>query len=196
MKTLIDRREALRRTAMIMGAAVSASTVVAFLEGCKNVPDLNYKPIFFNEDQARLISAIAEIIIPKTDTPGAIDAGVPNFIDMLVNECYKPEDQKLFVEEIKKLDEGAREKYGEYFIDCDGANQKEYILNTHEDAVRALKKDGTIERPFILKLKELTMLGYFVSEPGATQVLQYNQVPGVYRGCVPLNEAGNGKTWA
>ncbi len=196
MKTLIDRREALRRTAMIMGAAVSASTVVAFLEGCKNVPDLSYKPIFFNEDQARLISAIAEMILPKTDTPGAIEAGVPNFIDMLINECYKPEEQKSFIEGIAKLDEGAREKYGDNFIECNEVNQKEYILNIHEDAVRALKKDGTIARPFILKLKELTMLGYFVSEPGATQVLQYNQVPGLYHGCVPLNEAGNGKTWA
>ena len=196
MKTVIDRREALRRTAMIMGAAVSASTVVAFLEGCKNVPDLSYKPIFFNEDQARLISAIAEMILPKTDTPGAIEAGVPNFIDMLINECYKPEEQKSFIEGIAKLDEGAREKYGDNFIECNEVNQKEYILNIHEDAVRALKKDGTIARPFILKLKELTMLGYFVSEPGATQVLQYNQVPGLYHGCVPLNEAGNGKTWA
>jgi hypothetical protein len=40
------------------------------------------------------------------------------------------------------------------------------------------------------------MLGYFSSEPGATQVLQYEAVPGKYNGCIPLNEAGNGKTWA
>ncbi|MBX7124565.1 MAG: gluconate 2-dehydrogenase subunit 3 family protein, partial [Cyclobacteriaceae bacterium] len=50
------------------------------------------------------------------------------------------------------------------------------------------------ERPFILRMKELTMLGFFTSEPGATQVLQYSAVPGAYRGCVPLSEIG--KTWA
>jgi len=44
--------------------------------------------------------------------------------------------------------------------------------------------------------KELTLLGFFTSEPGATQVLQYVAVPGAYKGCVPLAEAGNGKTWA
>jgi gluconate 2-dehydrogenase gamma chain len=60
--------------------------------------------------------------------------------------------------------------------------------------------DGTnglpTQRPFILTVKELTMLGYFTSEPGATQVLQYSPVPGAYKGCVPVSEAGNGKTWA
>jgi hypothetical protein len=47
-----------------------------------------------------------------------------------------------------------------------------------------------------LMAKELTLLGFFTSEPGATQVLQYIAVPGSYKGCVPLAEAGNGKTWA
>jgi hypothetical protein len=43
-------------------------------------------------------------------------------------------------------------------------------------------------------MKELTLLGFFTSEPGATQVLQYNQVPGPFKGCVPLTEVG--KQWA
>jgi len=53
------------------------------------------------------------------------------------------------------------------------------------------KKD---EVPFILTVKELTLLGFFTSEPGATQVLQYIQVPGPYQGCVPLEKVG--KAWA
>ena len=56
--------------------------------------------------------------------------------------------------------------------------------------------DPAPKRPFILMMKELTMLGFFTSEPGATQVLQYVPVPGAYKGCVPLSEAGNGRTWA
>ena len=196
MKTLIDRREALRRTAMIMGAAVSATTIAAFLEGCKNVPDLNYKPVFFTEDQARLISEVAEIILPKTDTPGAKDVGVPNFIDMLINDCYKLEDQKSFVDGLTKLDEDAKKNYGDSFIYLSAEKQKEYVKKTHDEAIAAMKSDKALPRPFIIKLKELTMLGFFNSEPGATQVLQYNQVPGAYHGCIPLNEAGNGKTWA
>src|SRR5882724_9095649 len=130
MKTLIDRREALKRTAMIMGATVSASTI-AFLESCKNLPDLNYKPVFFTEDQARLISEVAEIILPKTDTPGAKDVGVPNFIDMLINDCYKPEDQKNFVDGLTKFDEEAKKNYGDSFIYLNAEKQKEYVKKTH-----------------------------------------------------------------
>ena len=50
------------------------------------------------------------------------------------------------------------------------------------------------EKPFIMEVKELTIIGFFTSEPGATEVLQYNQVPGPFKGCVPLAEVG--KTWA
>ena len=196
MSTLIDRREALRKTAMLMGAAVSASTVSAFLYGCKSAPDLNYKPVFFSEDQARLVSEIAEIILPKTDTPGAKEVGVPNFIDMFVKDCYKEEDQKNFVDGLAAFDEGAKKELGDSFVLADAEKQLQYVKKVHEDAVNSTKADPKAKRPFILKLKELTMLGYFTSEPGATQVLQYIAVPGAYHGCIPLAEAGNGKTWA
>jgi hypothetical protein len=196
MKTLIDRREALRRTALVMGAAVSSSTIIAFLQGCKNAPALNYKPVFFTEDQAKLISAVAEIILPKTDTPGANEVGVPNFIDMLINDCYKKEDQTSFVDGLTKFDEEAKKSYGDNFVSMDSEKQKEYVKKVHAEAIEAMNKDQAAPRPFIMKMKELTMLGYFTSEPGATKVLQYNQVPGAYHGCVPLAEAGNGKTWA
>ena len=99
LNQLIDRREALRKTALLMGAAVSASALTGILQGCKAAPELTYKPDFFTEDQARLISEVAEIIIPKTDTPGAKDAGVPGFIDQMLKECYKKEDQDEFLED-------------------------------------------------------------------------------------------------
>jgi len=196
MSTLIDRREALRKTALLMGAAVSASTVSAFLYGCKTRPNLNYKPAFFTEDQASLVSQGAEIILPKTDTPGATDVGVPNFIDMLVKDCYKEEDQKKFLDGLHDFDQNAIKAFGSRFIEGSPEQQLDYLKKTHDDAVNAAKADPKLPRPFILKLKELTMLGYFVSEPGATKVLQYIAVPGAYHGCVPLAEAGNGKQWA
>ncbi len=178
-----------------MGAAVSASTVAAFLHGCKSAPDLNYKPVFFSEDQARLVSEVAEIILPKTDTPGAKDVGVPNFIDMLVKDCYKEEDQKKFLDGLAQFEEGAKKELGDSFIASSAEDQLKYVKKVHDEAVNAAKSDQTAPRPFILKLKELTMLGYFVSEPGATKVLQYIAVPGAYKGCIPLSEAGNGKAW-
>ncbi len=196
LNQLIDRREALRKTALLMGAAVSASALTGILQGCKAAPELTYKPDFFTEDQARLISEVAEIIIPKTDTPGAKDAGVPGFIDQMLKECYKKEDQDEYLKGLAEFDAAAKAAYGDTFNECDAKQQTEFVLAQHADAIAKSKADPSMKRPFILATKELTLLGFFTSEPGATQVLQYEAVPGSYKGCIPLSEAGNGKTWA
>ncbi len=196
MNQLIDRREALRKTALLMGAAVSASALSGILQGCKAAPELTYTPSFFTEDQARIVMEVAEIIIPKTDTPGAKDAGVPGFIDVMLKDCYKKEDQDRFIAGLTAFDEEAKKAYGDSFIYCKPEQQVELVTKTHAAALTEAKENNEAKRPFILMAKELTLLGFFTSEPGATQVLQYVAVPGSYKGCIPLAEAGNGKTWA
>src|SRR6478736_1902498 len=196
MNQLIDRREALRKTALLMGAAVSASAMSGILQGCKAAPDLTYTPQFFKEDHARIVMEVAEIFIPKTDTPGAKDVGVPGFIDQILKECYKKEDQDRFIAGLTAFDEEAKPAYGDSFIDCTPEQQVELVIKTQGAAFTEAKENKEAKRPFILMTKELTLLGFFTSEPGATQVLQYIAVPGAYKGCIPLKEAGNGKTWA
>lgn len=196
MNQLIDRREALRKTALLMGAAVSASALSGILQGCKAAPELTYTPSFFTEDQARIVMEVAEIIIPKTDTPGAKDAGVPGFIDVMLKDCYKKEDQDRFIAGLTAFDEEAKKAYGDSFIYCKPEQQVELVTKTHAAALTEAKENNEAKRPFILMAKELTLLGFFTSEPGATQVLQYVAVPGSYKGCISLAEAGNGKTWA
>src|SRR5688572_9696276 len=192
----MDRREALKRTAWIMGGAVSAPAIMGILKGCAAKPTIDWTPVFLSSDQGALVSQVAEIIIPKTDTPGAKDVGVPGFIDQILKECYKKEDQDKFLAELKAFDDEAKKEYGDPFIELDAEQQAAFVKKVHDAAVNADDVGTPPERPFILTLKELTMLGYFTSEPGATQVLQYSPVPGAYKGCVPVGEAGNGKTWA
>ena len=193
----MDRREAIRRTAFIMGGIVSAPAIMGVLNGCTAKPDLNWKPEFLSKDEAGIISEVAEIIIPKTNTPGAKDAGVPSFIDLMLKDVYSKEDQDRFKEGLKAFDEDAKKSYDDSFLDLDDEQRKEFVFKKHEEAVNAEKSENKPEkRPFILMMKELTMLGFFTSEAGATQVLQYDPVPGAYKGCIPLSEAGNGRTWA
>jgi gluconate 2-dehydrogenase gamma chain len=188
----MDRREALKRTAWIMGGVVSAPAMMGILKGCTAKPTINWKPEFLTEPQGILISQVSDIIIPKTDTPGAKDANVPSFIDVMLKDCYSKEDQDEFISGLTAFDEEAKKAYGDAFIDLDAEKQIEFVKKTHDEAINAHAE----KRPFILKMKELTMLGFFTSEAGATQVLQYVAVPGSYKGCIPLKEAGNGKTWA
>ncbi len=199
----MNRREAIERTALILGYAVSAPAIAGVLSGCTNAPSINYKPKFFTEKQAALIGDVAEIILPKTATPGAKDAGVPQFIDTLIFETYSKEDKEKFLADLMAFDGESEKVNGDSFNDLEEERKKSFVKTQH-DAAFANPVDGSSgawwdnsakqEKPFILKIKELTLLGFFTSEAGATQVLQYNQVPGPFKGCVPLAEVG--KAWA
>lgn len=193
----MNRREALKQAGLVLGFAISAPTLSAVLQGCKAKPELAFQPQFLNADQAGIVAEVAEIIIPKTDTPGAKDAGVPSFIDVLVKDCYKKEDQDSFLKGLADFDKGAKDSYGDAFLELDPEKQVEYVTKVHKEALEAGKDEANKDkaRPFIMIMKELTVVGFFTSEPGATQVLQYVAVPGAYHGCISLQEAG-GKTWA
>ncbi len=199
----MKRREAIQRTALALGYTISTPALLAILKSCKATPDLSYVPVFFNEEQAHLVSALAEIIIPKTTTPGAIEAGVPSFIDQLLNAVYPPADQEKILKDLTDFDKECEKTYGNKFIDCAPEKQMDYFRKHHDEAIASLGDGGATgwwnsgqeeEKPFILKIKELTLLGFFTSEPGASQVLQYKQVPGPYQGCVPLKQVG--RAWA
>jgi gluconate 2-dehydrogenase gamma chain len=199
----MDRREALKRTAWIMGGVVSAPTIMAVLKGCAAKPTIDWKPVFFTEPQGSLVATVAEIIIPKTDTPGAKDTGVPAFIDLMLKDAYDQETQEHYSKGLKEFDEAAEKEYGDPFIELTPEQQTAFVKKVHDAAVEEERNRKKPEpgkpvpkRSFILFTKELTLLGFFTSQPGATQVLQYEAVPGAYKGCIPLKEAGKGKTWA
>ncbi len=199
----MNRREAIQRASLVLGYTLTGPALAGVLQGCKASPELAYKPVFFSEDQALLISELSEIILPKTTTPGAKDAGVPAFIDQMLKEIYTKEQQDDFLKELAEFDADAEKEYGDHFALCK-TEQRTALVKKHHDAAFAKgvqlgstawwNAGGGGKTPFIVKVKELTILGFFTSEPGATQVLQYNQVPGPFKGCVPLTEVG--KAWA
>jgi gluconate 2-dehydrogenase gamma chain len=253
----MNRREAIQRAGLVLGYAVSAPVLAGIMNGCKAKPELTYKPVFFDNDQAGIVGEVAQIIIPKTDTPGAKEAGVPSFIDQIMKECYKKRDQQRYLESIKAFNEESKKSGGDEFMDLDAAKQVDLVTRLNKEAVDRLKQIDPIRRKlmgkvyvdpfmsemhkeygtpeavaatdstslvkyyrtgnfgfgvdaktnkimevsshpdalhFVLTTKELTVSGFFTSEAGATQVLQYEAVPGAYHGCLPLAEVG--KTWA
>jgi hypothetical protein len=154
-----------------------------------------------NEAQAAVVTAVADILIPRTSTPGASDVGVPAFIDVMLKDVYPAEDQQRFLSGLQEIDNEASKEKGKSFVELDAKDQERLVRKLHDSAVgaereaRATSKPN-LKRPFVLMTKELTMLGYFTSQVGATEVLQYSAVPGAFHGCVPIKDAGNGKTWA
>jgi hypothetical protein len=198
----MKRRDALGRVALLMGGTLSAPTLLAFLEGCKSTSESSSAIAFpFSPERKALVSEIAEIIIPKTDTPGAKEAKVGEFIELMIKDCYVGKDQESFnkgLEELEKKD----------FIKADAAKQTA-MLKELEAATKTELDKAVVEKkkyteagkeytdaptPFFRLFKELTLLGYFTSEAGATLALDYVPVPGRYDGCIDLKPEQ--KSWA
>ena len=93
----MKRREAIRRTTVLLGGTLSASAISAVMSGCKGAPiDTGWTPSHLTKDQINLVAEVAERILPTTDTPGARDAGVPRFIDIFLKDCASAEERSLF----------------------------------------------------------------------------------------------------
>lgn len=200
-QTNMNRRQVIQRVAALMGGAISAPAVLGLLNGCSPKPEgASWQPSFFTKEQGALVADVAEIIIPKTNTPGAKEVGVPAFIDTMLKDVYTQEDRDRYLKGLQEFDAAARAAHGKGFVELKKDQQTELVKKFHNDAVSTElaydPRPKDLKRPFILVTKELTLLGFFCSEVGATQVLQYVAVPGGYQACVPVAQAGNGRAWA
>lgn len=183
---VVSRKEALKRIAIMLGGAVSAPVATAFLKG---IPVRRSGETNFTADQEKLLSAIADIIIPETDTPGASDAGVVRFISDLVFEMYTEVQRTTFLDQLNSFRLAAISELGTEFVSAGKDAQRDYIYGIHKTAYSTHAEYGA-PWSFIRTMKELTITGYFNSEVGMTQVLQYTQTPGEFRSCISFEEAG------
>jgi Gluconate 2-dehydrogenase subunit 3 len=215
----MNRRDALQRVGFLMGGAVSLPTMVAILDGCKTSP--KDTAVLFSKEQSSLISEIAEVIIPKTTTPGAKDAKVGEFIEMMLRDCYKESQQTHFLAGLDAVEAECKKAHNCSFVGAKAEEQIAILKKCEQDSKDEQKKNdeaqkttaekkvvdaetGTTKQtkqkadappvPFFKLAKELTLLGYFTSEPGATQALAYDPVPGRFDGCVQLTPGQ--KAWA
>lgn len=187
----IDRKEALKRTALLIGGAVFAPNALGVLQGCTAQPGVDWEPELFSNEQARLTSSLADVIIPKDEYPSASEAGVPAFIESMINDVYTEEQRNEFLDGLDAFAEKSRLELGGEYYESSEEDRYQLTYNENQDLLELEREEDV---PFFLRFKELTILGYFTSEVGATEVLRYEPVPGVYNGCIPFEQVG--KTWA
>jgi hypothetical protein len=190
----MERRDAIKRTALMLGSTAAFPGLLGFLASCTSKPSLDWVPSFFTAEQAMLVSEIAEGILPKTDTPGAKELGVPKFIEGLVSECFTNKHRDVFFMGLDQFAIEAKERYGDDFVAL-SHEQKENFLKSQNERILDLRYQQDDVPTFFWMIKEATLLGYFTTEKGATEVLQYKLIPAYYEGCISLEEAG-GKAWA
>jgi len=202
----MNRREALKRTTLILGYAVSASAVAGVLGGCTNEsvstaasPELaaDWAPDFFSKEEINLIMELSETILPETETPGAKAANVHRYIDVMLKDHYHLRDQQSFKRGLAMVDEDCLHYYGRNFVRCAPDIRLKYLNDLEKNTIAKQESGEEIlgSRPFFKILKELTWIGFFTSELIGEEYLNYDPIPGGYHGCVPLEETGN-RNWS
>ncbi len=184
----MNRREALQRTIAITGFALTSSVGIGLLNGCKPSGDPDWKSKFLTKDEANLVTSIADTILPKSDTPGAIDVHVPEFIDLMLADNYTLEDQITFRKGLKTFTENVDQNYSNTFEKCTEDNKTSIIAEEENKSYEQLTK--TYEKSTYLMIKELTILGYYSSEYVMNNMLDYHAIPGRYNGCIPFEKNG------
>lgn len=163
---------------LLMGGTMVGSSVI--LTGC--APEDRIEGLEFSDTDIAFLDEIGETIIPTTDTPGAKAVEIGAFMVMMVKDTYYKPEQEVFVEGLNNLRKEFREQVGSDFVEASQEERTTYLNQVYEDA-RAEKEER--EGPhYIDMLKDLTVLGYFTSEIGATQALRYVETPGRYDSCV------------
>ncbi len=191
----MNRRDALTRVGLILGGTVVGAEL--FLSGCTNTPDrsIGAAGTNFSNDDIAFLDEVAETILPATDSPGAKEAKVGMFMTVIVKDCYPEADQKVFVAGMQKLNDVCKQKNGKVFLDCTPEQRHDLLValdKEQKDYMTAKKKDDPSH--YFRMMKELTLWGYFTSEPGATKALRYVAVPGKYQGCIDYKKGD--KAWA
>jgi hypothetical protein len=183
----MERREVIKHIALMVGGTISLPTLLAMKlneSGVSNTLDF-----MLSASQRKLVAEVAEIIIPRTDTPGAVDAGVPAFIEMMLKDCYLSPEHQSFIEGLDVLSKkdflnksmadkisiiSAIEQENKALMKAYNVQQTKMGDNEDKELMAAQKKG----LPFWRLMKELTLLGYFTSKVGLTASFDFVLVPG------------------
>ena len=183
--SLLTRRTAIKRLAALVGSTMTA-TQLSLLAKTAAAMSPDSQPRFFGDEQFSMLTRI----IPQTDTPGAVAAGVHHFIDMMFAEWASSERQESWIEGLAGIDARAVEAGMDGFNAGSADQQFSLLLTLDEEYF-----EGGYEPTFFSGLKQMVLFAYYNSEAGATLELRYQPIPGDFLPCVPLGEDDRAWFW-
>jgi hypothetical protein len=173
----MERREALKKIAYLMGGAISATTMGVLFESF-TVFDPVKSTYFYLATDEEILAEFAEIILPTTSSsPGAKAAGVGTFIPLIIKDCYPPKLQEVFKKGFDDMLTKCKTKFNKEFLSLNSEEKNQLMSELKQQAI-----DSNKEPSFFLLARDLTLLGYFSSEIGCTEAREYLPIPGKYDG--------------
>lgn len=219
----MDRRQALKNIGFGAGIIVVGPTTLGLLQSCKNEPNYEWQPQFLSAAQGLTLKRILDVIIPASDTPGANDLNVAQFIDKYMLEVAAPNEQREFKESAEAFSEAFKNELkkdveaGET-ADFEGVIEK-FLRATPAQKEEFARRIGETQDPmdknptndigktislspeeadakafaYLRNVRDMGIWGWKTSEEIGENVLWYDPVPGKFIPCAPITELGNGK---
>ena len=199
----MNRRLALKSIGVAAALPLSPSGLVALGRSThtrvqESHSDARYLFQCLDAEESENLAAATELILPETDTPGARSAKVPEFIDAVLAGWFEEDERRRFLRGLRDMEERARKSEGAGFSACANEAQVRILREMEAEALRAVEtanrsrlarraaQSGPAAPFFFSVLKWLTLFGYYTSEAGMIQELEYVEFPGSYDGCAPL----------
>ncbi len=184
----LTRRKAIRNAVLLLGGSISVAQISPLISDVAAM-SANYIPKFLGKHHFQMNKCLVDLIIPESDTPGALTANVHQFIDVMLDGWAAADTQLRFLDNFNNIDRRSMAMTGKTFAD---ANRTQQIKLLEVLDKESFSDNGT--DIFFGEFKALVVFGYYSSEEGASVELRYDRIPGGYRDCIPFSEVG--RSWS
>lgn len=186
----MQRRDVLRLLASGTALQLTPLKMLAFARTARALVAEQPSPRILNPHQYATAKTMAELIIPRTDTPGATDVGVADFIDLILAEWCDDSERERFLKGFADVDARSQALFGGEFTSCTAIEQSQILIDLGQQmgggdrSRRSRRATRSAPSPdFYPMFRRLTLTAYFTSEAGATKALNFEIIPDGYRGC-------------
>ena len=184
----LTRRKAIRNAVLLLGGSISVAQISPLISDVAAM-SANYIPKFLGKHHFQMNKRLVDLIIPESDTPGALTANVHQFIDVMLDGWAASDTQLRFLNNFNNIDRRSLAMTGKIFTDANRIQQIKLLEVLDKES---FSDNGT--DVFFREFKALVVFGYYSSEEGASVELRYDRIPGDYMGCIPFSEVG--RSWS
>ncbi len=196
----MNRREALRLLATGAMVPLAPRNLLAALREARAVVGAEPAPRTLNTHQDATVKAMAEMILPRTDTPGAADVGASEFIDLILTEWYDEQERSRFLGGLADVDARTQALFAKDFLECSQIQQADLLTALGEQMIEEAGDQSRQHREslqqtqnnFYSMLRRLTLTAYYTSEAGASEELHFQIIPDRHAGCVEVPVRASG----
>ncbi len=208
---MMNRRKALKNLTLSIGYVVSVPTIMSSFSSCTE-KKATWQPLFLSDQEKYIVTTLVDIILPTSDILGRLDVNIPQFIDKIYHDITIEANKEIFQQggaifaikfeekfdnKITKATKAEiQELFAHYFAISEEESQK--VLQEQKkqrNEIDANSLENYLMYKFLFSIRYFTLFGYFTSEKVGKEITVYDPIPGVYKGCISLQEATNGKSW-